>query len=111
MRAQTINGYIYTNLCTKVGHERYQNIVEDESEGKRYTFETDYPSFSDGIRDIEEDSNCNSYTGESVELIFSGDEPTQEGYDLYNEARDKMHREAEQAMIFAIKAHGDVEEL
>ena len=111
MRAQTINGYIYTNLCSKVGHKRYQNIVEDEDEGKMYTYETDHPAFADGIRDIEEDSESNSYTGKSVELTFAGDEPTQEEYNRYDAARDNMHREAEKTMINAIKAHGDVEEL
>lgn len=111
MKSQTINGYIYTNLCSKVGHKRYQNIVEDEDEGKMYTYETDHPSFHDGLRDIEEDSESNSYTGESVELTYKGDEPTDADYERFNAARDKMHREAETAMILAIKAHGDVEEL
>ena len=111
MRAQTINGYIYTNLCTKVGHKRYQNIVEDEDEGKLYTFETDHPSFHDGLRDIENDCDGNSYTGESVELTYEGDEPTDAEYERFDVARDKMHREAEKAMILAIKSHGDVEEL
>ena len=111
MRAQTINGYIYTKLCTKVGHKRYQNIVEDEDEGKLYTFETDHPSFNDGLRDIENNCDGNSYTGESVELTYEGDEPTDADYERYDTARDKMHREAENAMILAIKSHGDVEEL
>lgn len=111
MRAQTINGYIYSNLCSKVGHKRYQNIVEDEDEGKMYTYETDHPSFSDGLRDIENDCDGNSYTGESAELTYEGDEPTDADYERFDAARDKMHREAESAMILAIKAHGDVEEL
>lgn len=111
MRAKTINGYIYTNLCAKVGHKRYQNIVEDEDEGKLYTYETDHPSFHDGLRDIENDSDGNSYTGESVELTYEGDEPTDADYDRYDTARDNMHREAERMMIIAIKSHGDVEEL
>ena len=111
MRAQTINGYIYTNLCTKVGHKRYQNIVEDEDEGKLYIYETDHPAFSDGLRDIAIDSNCNSYTGEVVELTCECDEPTDADYERYDSACHKMHIEAEKAMILAIKAHGDVEEL
>lgn len=111
MKAQTINGYIYTNLCTKVGHKRYKNIVEDEDEGKMYTYETDHPAFKDGIADIQNDCSCNSYTGETVELTYEGDEPTDADYERYNEAFDKMHREAEKAMILAIKAHGDVEDL
>lgn len=111
MRTKTINGYIYTNLCTKVGHKRYQNIVEDEDEGKMYTYETDHPSFHDGLRDIENDCDGNSYTGEVVELTYEGDEPTDADYERYDTARNKMHHEAESAMILAIKAHGDVEDL
>ena len=111
MKAQTINGYIYTNLCSKVGHKRYQNIVEDEDEGKLYTYETDHPAFNDGIADLMQDHDSNSYTGAVVELTYEGDEPTDADYERFEVARDKMHREAEQAMILAIKAHGDVEDL
>lgn len=111
MKTTILNGYLFANLCTEVGHKRYQNVFEDVEEGKRYVYETDTPSFADGIRDIDSDSDSNSYTDDCVELSYSGEEPTDADFEKFDEAKSAMHKAAEKAMISAIKERGDVEDL
>ena len=108
MKTTTTNGYLFVNLCNKVGHKRYQNVFEDTEEGKTYVYETDYPAFADGITDIEDDSDYNTFTDESVELTYDGDEPTDADFERYDAAREAMHKEAERAMIQGIKDYGEV---
>jgi len=111
MKTTSTKGYLYVNLCSKVGHKRYQNCFEDSEEGKIYVYETDHPSFSDGIRDIENESESNSYTNEMVELTYSGEEPSDADFEKFDNARDAMHLAAEKAMIDAIKSNGEVSDL
>ena len=110
MKTLNPNGYIFVNLCSKPGHKRYQNVFEDTDEGKTYIYETDHPAFSDGLNDIENDSEFNSYSNESVELTYEGDEPTDADFEKFDNARDAMHKAALQSMIETIKERGEVEE-
>ena len=110
MKTTSTNGYLFVNLCSKPGHKRYQNVFEDTDEGKTYIYETDHPAFKDGISDIENDCDYNSYSNEGVELTFAGDEPTIEEFDSYDNAKQAMQLAAEKAMIKAIKENGEVSE-
>lgn len=109
MKTTTTNGYLFVNPCSKAGHKRYQNVFEDTEEGKTYVYETDHPAFADGITDIENDSDSNSYSNEMVEFTYEGSEPTDADLERYDAAREAMHKEAEKSMIKAIKERGEVE--
>ena len=108
MKTTTTNGYLFVNLCNKVGHKRYQIVFEDTEEGKTYVYETDYSQFADGITDIENDYDSNTYSDEMVELTYDGDEPTDADFERYDAAREAMHKEAEKAMIEEVKYYGEV---
>ena len=107
MRTTSAYGFLYSDLCSRVGHKRYRNIFEDLDSNKDYVYETDSPSFMDGIRDIEDDSNYNSFIDESVELVFAGDEPTNAELDDFCTRKAAMHKIAEEKMIEYIKTHGE----